>query len=323
MVSLWPWRASEDAASFEKTLNALTGKITRAAAVNDRQIRLSRRARVMWTLYAGFAYILAALLLTLVTGWRNWGVIEGTVVAGGPVVVYGIRYALTTYFDYRIRNTDNYLKKLNKERDATIERLKEATKYNSTQKLLEKYGASPKKEQPPSPSNNKSKDPKKPTQPQGPRTGIAPHQQPTSNAPNPNPNSNSNSNHSITPANNNNNQPPPNAPHPPQPPPSPPTPSTPHPCPNTLPKNRLALICADCRLVNGQAPPGARGLADVGRWRCSGCFAWNGVDGDGEVRGLVEKLVEVEGEGEDGDEGREDGREDGDGGEREKCVLLM
>jgi type VI protein secretion system component VasF len=79
-------QANEDAASFERTLNTLTGKINRATAVNDRQRQLSRRARVMWTLYAGFAYILAALLLTLVTGWQNWGVIEGTVVAGGPVL---------------------------------------------------------------------------------------------------------------------------------------------------------------------------------------------------------------------------------------------
>lgn len=47
--------------------------------------QLSRRVRVMWTLYAGFAYILAALLLTFVTGWQNWGMVEGTVVAGGPV----------------------------------------------------------------------------------------------------------------------------------------------------------------------------------------------------------------------------------------------
>ena len=102
MVSLWPWRvsiyflyqirmliaskASEDAASFERTLNTLTGKINRATAVNDRQRQLSRRARVMWTLYAGFAYILAALLLTLVTGWRNWGPVEGSIVAGGPVL---------------------------------------------------------------------------------------------------------------------------------------------------------------------------------------------------------------------------------------------
>jgi len=40
----------------------------------------------MWTLYAGFAYILTAVMLTLVTGWRNWGPIEGSIVAGGPVL---------------------------------------------------------------------------------------------------------------------------------------------------------------------------------------------------------------------------------------------
>lgn len=28
--------------------------------------------------------------------------------------------------------------------------------------------------------------------------------------------------------------------------------------------------------MNGQAPPGARSLEDVGRWRCGGCNAWNG-----------------------------------------------
>jgi hypothetical protein len=40
----------------------------------------------MWTLYAGFAYILAAVVLTFVTGWQNWGPFEGTFVAGGPVL---------------------------------------------------------------------------------------------------------------------------------------------------------------------------------------------------------------------------------------------
>ena len=75
-----------DAAAFERTLSTLTGKITRAAARNDNLRLKSRRVRVMWTLYAGFAYILAALLLTLVTGWRNWGATEFTVVAGGPVL---------------------------------------------------------------------------------------------------------------------------------------------------------------------------------------------------------------------------------------------
>lgn len=212
-----------------------------------------------------------------------------------------------SYFDYRIRNTENYLKKLAKERDATIERLKEATKYNSTQQLLEKYGASPKPKEPvleeeDSPAGRKSQGPQKPVPPPGPRTGIAPP--PTANIHRP--------------------PPPPQLPTTPQqvpsivssPPPSLPPlnapgaefapnafdtnvtkqqPATP---PTTVPethwydrildallgedetqaKNRFALICTECRLVNGQAPPGARTLEDVGRWRCGGCSAWNGKE---------------------------------------------
>lgn len=40
--------------------------------------------------------------------------------------------------------------------------------------------------------------------------------------------------------------------------------------------------------MNGQAPPGARTLEDVGRWRCGGCSAWNGKEKPQEdVVGLV------------------------------------
>ena len=46
----------------------------------------------------------------------------------------------------------------------------------------------------------------------------------------------------------------------------------------TSAKNRIVLICHECRLVNGQAPPGARTLEEVGKWRCSGCRALNGVE---------------------------------------------
>lgn len=54
-------------------------------------------------------------------------------------------------------------------------------------------------------------------------------------------------------------------------------------------KNRLALICAHCRLVNGQAPPGVRALEEVGRWRCGSCGAWNGVE---KVEHQVGRMVE-------------------------------
>lgn len=49
----------------------------------------------------------------------------------------------------------------------------------------------------------------------------------------------------------------------------------------TSPKNRIVLICENCRLVNGQAPPGCRRLEDVGLWRCFGCGAKNGVVDEG------------------------------------------
>jgi hypothetical protein len=48
-----------------------------------------------------------------------------------------------------------------------------------------------------------------------------------------------------------------------------------------LPKNRMALICQHCRLVNGQAPPGVNRVQDVGKWRCGGCRGWNGEEDEG------------------------------------------
>lgn len=46
------------------------------------------------------------------------------------------------------------------------------------------------------------------------------------------------------------------------------------------PVNRFALICVQCKLVNGQAPPGIKKLEDLGRWRCFSCRAWNGPDNE-------------------------------------------
>ncbi|KAF2500218.1 hypothetical protein BU16DRAFT_523026 [Lophium mytilinum] len=330
MVNLWPWKGDNNsAASFEKTLSTLSIKITKIAARNDSLRQRARRVRVMWTLYAGFAYILTALILTLVTGWRSWGTVEYSVMAGGPVVVYLVRTSLTTYYDYRISNTQLYLNSLYKERDATIERLKQATKYNSTQQLLEKYGSPPPKpEKGPSnapSSRRKSEGPQK----QGQRTNMPPP--PTANIPRPGvslpstpsrPGSSASLRHhgssaSLRPASSRSDDMPP--PPPPKDMPgaefapnafAPPELARQYTATSassftqsrwydrildvllgedeTQPKNRLALICSECRLVNGQAPPGTRTLEDVGRWRCAGCRAWNGREKREEVGALVE-----------------------------------
>jgi hypothetical protein len=52
------------------------------------------------------------------------------------------------------------------------------------------------------------------------------------------------------------------------------------------PGNRIALICAHCRLVNGQAPPGTKSLDEIGRWRCSECHQSNGKES------VVQKMLQ-------------------------------
>lgn len=231
--------------------------------------------------------------------------------------IYAVRAVGDSWYQYRISRTQDTLDDLQKERDKTIEKLKEATRYNSTLKLLEKYGhESPRL--PSTPEEGPQGDRQEPKNRQhlkkrdrtslpsaGQRTGLAPP--PTANI-----RRNLSVSHPSTPR-----TPPPQerpqtsqgfaalgAPSTPPPPPQPEGPGF-HPSAfppsqqynqphsprwydrvldvllgedETLPQNRLALICERCRLVNGQAAPGLKTLEEVGRWRCGGCGAWNGVE---------------------------------------------
>ena len=312
MVSFWPFKGDDtSAASFEKTLSQLSTKINKASAQNDGFRQHQRRYKVLWTLYSSFAYILVVLILIFVTGWEKWSAAEYSTVAGGPVLIYGVRTALDTYYNYRMSHSQTYLNDQYKQREVAIEKLKAATKYNSTQQLLEKYGGSPPRKRQPSPQPKRQRKSEggqsKQGTPQGGRTGFMPP--PTANIPG--------------------RQPPP-VPMTPdgKPVPGPPgltPPSVPqggsggageefapnafeaqirpptirHPSSQyatdapkwydrimdvvlgedeTQAKNRNVLICQNCRLVNGQAPPGTRTLEEVGKWRCSSCQAWNGVE---------------------------------------------
>ncbi|KAK7556663.1 hypothetical protein IWX49DRAFT_7174 [Phyllosticta citricarpa] len=326
MVSLWPWRDDTSAAAFEKTLATLSTKIQKTTVRNDALRVRARKFRVMWTLYSGFLYILVSVIMILVTGWRNWGPLEYTAVAGGPLVIYGVRQGFNAYYEYRISNTQAYLDRLCKERDDTIEKLKEATKYNSTQQLLEKYG-SIKKDPTPAAAQRKPSGDQRPSSAgnlQGRTTGAPP---PTANIPRNN----------LSSAPNPDNRPHTSAelqkPLPPFPqgelqnplasghqsPPQPPAALNADFAPNaypaqyapeirepawydrildalmgedeTQPKNRFALICTHCRLVNGQAPPGTKSLEDVGKWKCMGCGGSNGHES--ETQKLVNRLSQV------------------------------
>ncbi|PGH31897.1 hypothetical protein GX50_05332 [[Emmonsia] crescens] len=329
MVSLWPWKGSVTSpAEFEKTLSTLSAKITRATARLDRHRQRSRRYRVLWTLYTSFAYLLYSIIVILVLGWHNWGPCEYSTVAGGPVVIYVVRLGLDKYYQYRISGTQSHLDELHKQRNATIEKLKEATKYNSTQQLLEKYGGdSPKRPGPQKGAasgvegaGNKKRDPRMrtslPLPGAGGRTGIPPP--PTANIPRIQPGSVPTTPIRSPPMHDQRNTPGPSNLNPNPHQQEQPTQHLPHSvdepgfAPNafppaqrqqqhadslqphwydrildvllgedeTLPKNRLALICTQCRLVNGQAAPGIRSLEEIGRWRCGSCGALNGEESE-------------------------------------------
>ncbi|KAH8689960.1 hypothetical protein BGW36DRAFT_350974 [Talaromyces proteolyticus] len=307
MVSLWPWKGEDNSpASFEKTLSTLSTKINESTTRLDATRQQGRRFKALWTLYSIFIYLLYTTIDVLVLGWQNWGPWEYGAVLGGPFVVYGVRTLGGRVFEYRISKTQRYLDGLKIQRDQTIEKLKDATKYNSTQQLLEKYASD--SSQPKTLKNNASATKRKDN---GSKAGPAPMTERTGIPPPPTANIRRPQNEPpVSPPTNS-----PPSPHPPNyvqgkplpPPPPPPQIDQPGFAPNafpappqyndgpkwydrfmdvllgedeTLPKNRLVLICQNCRLVNGQAPPGIKNLEELGQWRCGGCGAWNGEESE-------------------------------------------
>ncbi|PSK44006.1 Protein lunapark [Elsinoe australis] len=309
MVKFWPFGGDDTgAAAFEKTLARLSERINKASTKDTKLRTQQRRYRALWTLYTGFAYLLAVLILVLVVGRTNWDVTEYTALAGTPPLIYLVRLVINTFYNYRINGTQSYLEDLYKQRSDAIEKLKAATKYNSTQQLLDKYGGSaPKPAKTPGKERKASSNQKPVQEPPVQRTGIAPP--PTANIARPGP-------PPTSPAQGTPQRPdmqprPADSRHSPQPSEefapnafSYPTAPAPSQVPashaydtgsggpkwydrimdlvlgedETQPRNRIVLICGQCRLVNGQAPPGTQSLEHLGRWRCMACGAMNGTE---------------------------------------------
>lgn len=321
MLSFWPFKKDDTSpASFEKTLSVLSDNISKSQVKLDSLRQNNRRFGLLWLLYSVFAYMLLAAILALVVGWKNWGVVEYTGVSGGPLLIYLIKAAVTAFYTYRIESVSQRLEGYQAEREKTIEKLKAATKYNSTQQLLEKYGGASATPSPGGSRKTREKAKPGPRQPQNmiPRTGMGPP--PTANIlrnPQASP--------PLTPQGPtrfNALEMPPLQPSVPlvDRKPSPDQAGAPEFAQNaftdqskfpgpprrvnssslnlsrnwydrildaiigedeTLAKNRLALVCGNCRLVLGQAEPGVKRLGDVGKWRCGACGAWNGVEDEG------------------------------------------
>ncbi|KAI0441640.1 hypothetical protein F4803DRAFT_522480 [Xylaria telfairii] len=317
MVSLWPWKADGfSPAEFEKTLSTLSTKITNTQAQLEKVRNSARRIKLLWTLYLAFAYLVYAIVLTLVVGWQNLGPWEWTGMAGGPVLIYVVRTAANAYYNFRLDSLETRLKDRKAERAKTIQKLKDATKYDSTLELLEKYGGPSEKRT----KVKKQKDADEGTPVQENDGSRRKHRQSidsshltgrTHLSPPPTANIQRPSTASGVPPNRQGQlsssglEPIPSSPQSqpieefaPNAGPLPPTYSQYETNPGpprwydrildlmlgedeTAPKNRIVLICGKCRLVNGQAPPGVKNVAELGTWRCMGCGAMNGKMDEG------------------------------------------
>ncbi|KAK4039568.1 hypothetical protein C8A01DRAFT_46978 [Parachaetomium inaequale] len=326
MVSFWRWGKEDSSpASFEKALSALSAKITTTQTQLDQNRAKSRRVKVLCSLYLGFAYLVYGIVLVLVVGWRSMGPWEWTGIAGGPIVIYLVRAITTAFFDYRIQRLSVRLKEYQTERAKTIQKLKDATKYDSTLELLEKYGGAENKQKKGKKAveegdgAEQAKDGRAKVKHPGlpPRTNIPPP--PTANIqrpPVPGPGTPQSRPHSRlgTPSQPALAQPDmdasaefaPNA-FDGRPPPAfmqyPPAAMAP-PAEShwydrildtllgedeTAAKNRIVLLCSNCHLVNGQAPPGTKSLSELGMWKCMACGASNGEMDEG--RRIVQEVL--------------------------------
>ncbi|KUI69689.1 Protein lunapark [Cytospora mali] len=348
MVSLWPWKKDDSSpASFEKALSVLSTKITNTQARLEQNRASSRRVRVLSTLYLSFAYLVYAIVALLVVGWKNMGAYEWSGMAGGPVLIYLVRTGSSAMYDLRIEGLSAKLKELQEQRAKTIQKLKDATKYDSTLELLEKYGGGEGKPRIKR-KNTGEGETDEAKKAQGRQQQQRPNEGPQ------------NRTHMPVPATANiqrgNTIPPSNSPTPQQPgigpfnapqgrisstaaadtsaefapnaydvarsqPPSMPSGQYEIASQNhwydrimdlllgedeTAAKNRIVLICKQCRLVNGQAPPGTNSLAELGMWKCMACAAMNGEENEGkrivkEVLGQTTESTDALDDGEESD----------------------
>lgn len=319
MVSLWPFGKDDNSpATFEKTLSVLSAKINAIQSKLDRTRSSHRRLKFLGTLYLSFAYLVYAIVALLVVGWKNMGAYEWSGMAGGPVLIYLVRTISTTIYELRIEALNSKLKDQQAMRAKTIQKLKDATRYDSTAELLEKYGGgepkpkSKKKNKDEGQDEGNKKSPRTQQQqntPQSHRTNMpipatANIQRPSNpNTPGTGPYNTPQQQHRL-PSSSHLIEPTaefsPNAFESSRPRPSADQYDTPTHWydrvmdvllgeDETAPKNRMVLICKRCRLVNGQAPPGTNSLAELGLWKCMGCGGENGEVDEGKK--LVKEVL--------------------------------
>lgn len=281
---------------------------------------------MLWTLYLVFAYLVYAIVAFVVIGYNKMGAYEWTGLASGPVVIISVRNIIAWCYNFRIDSLSNRLKEYQAERQKTIKKLKDATRYDSTMELIEKYGGvdgTPRIQEP----DFEDQEQERPGSRQQPRQHSRPS---TSNgrtniAPPPTANIQRRPVTPVSPAKSISLEPTaefaPNAEGPDIPSPflqPQHVPTNQQQLPalqqhhwydrifdvllgedETAPKNRIVLLCHSCRLVNGQAPPGTKSLSELGLWRCVSCGARNGQKED-EGQRIVREVLDAKKNEKDG-----------------------
>ncbi|KAA8899019.1 hypothetical protein FN846DRAFT_191151 [Sphaerosporella brunnea] len=322
MVRLWPFRGDDNSPdSFERILVKLASQIEASSSKLAILRQRSRRYKALFTIYSVLGFILYIIVIVLVVGYQNVGLQEGSGLLVGPFAIYFVRKSLDLYYERRITSAETRLEDLQTQQRATIEKLKAATKFSTTQSLIEKYGGtssgiSQSVENQKTPSLSAATSASESTGPQQ----RMPHQ------PQPQPQLSQLAN-TLTPdqmrvqqqllAQQKAGIPPQygqvqaqgQPPRGPQPPFQQRLPQTLHMQGHTQPpsqqhlqpeeataprwydrildvvlgedetsaKNRFALICKNCRMVNGLAPPGTRSLNEMDEWGCARCGTMNGA----------------------------------------------
>ena len=317
-------------------------------------------------------YILYVVVIVLVVGWKEAGPVELSGVIGGPVwycalpcftgnctnstslsSIWSIRKLFDLYYNYRIGNAEGALEELQTKQNDTIEKLKAATKFSTTQSIIEKYGRgsssgsssladADKQQQKSGTPQGSSVNQQLRQRPQG-QSGlqgpaqvagpVAPSTtqqiqqqliqqrmmtQQRAGLPSPaqmqlQPYPGIKPDTPEIPG-----RPSPNAPLPNLPQAQPSSQQLIQPEEATTPKwydrlldvivgedetsakNRYALICGNCRMVNGLAPPGTTSLEEMEGWGCARCGTWNGsppgqrrcAKNEGEARRLTPDILD-------------------------------
>ncbi|EPS42769.1 hypothetical protein H072_3245 [Dactylellina haptotyla CBS 200.50] len=324
MVSLWPFGGQDNSpGAFEKKLSTFAAQILDYEKRLNRLRTRGRRFKALWTIYTIIAWVIYATILTLVVGLDHANVYQFAGLGLSPFVVYLVRQIIKRYYEWRVHGVETSLEALREQQTETIEKLKAVTKYDSTQALLDKYtkssatGAQPHGQVPPGsvgpgsqagtpPGTLRKRNPQGQKPQPGSRAGSLEPQ--FIHEPSPAP-----STPQLQPLD----AFPPGMPPgvPPQvyagmppgmglspvgqfAPPPPEEPREPQWYDRFLDvllgedemsaKNRYALICSNCRQVNGLAPPGTNNVEDI-RFICGRCGAENGKPA---VKELIGKIAE-------------------------------